>query len=268
MEQFLDTAAKLTNTSGENKRWGLQSNGAWFRDIGWIRSTGKQEFDSIIDPKTATFSQPEIVDIVQKFASDVYYADKIAPTPADLSGGANTINTGNCAMKYEGPWYFPQLNTADLRKESKQVDFDVVMMPKGADADRPHRGWAEGIALMAGDKVEAAWAFASFMGGEEGDKIYSETTGRMPNNLALLESFWLPKIQESFQVTNGKAFIEALKHSEVDVIGGVPRSKMWSEVVKPVGWDPLIGGSAKAADVLPQVDAGLQKLLDEYWANV
>jgi len=105
------------------------------------------------------------------------------------------------------------------------------------------------------------------MGGEEGDKIYSETTGRVPSNPALIESFWLPTIEERFQVKNGKAFIEAFKRSEIDVIGGVPRSLLWSEIVKPVAWDPLINGSASAADVLPAADAALQAKLDEYWAS-
>lgn len=267
-EEFLEIARKLTKTEGENKQWGIQANGNWFRDIHWIRSSGKTEFDSIVDPKKAQFTQDEIIEIVQKIASDWYYVDMIAPTPADLSSGANTIQTGNCAMKYEGAWFFPALNSPDLRSQGKNVPFDAVMMPIYKDQSRPHRGWAEGVAVMQGKKIEEAWKFASYMGGEEGDKIYSSITGRLPNNLALLESWWLPTIEEKFEVKNGKAFIEAFKRSQVDVVGGVPRSKMWSEVIKPVGWDPLIAGSAKAADVLPQVDAGLQALIDEYWASV
>ena len=267
-DEFMEIAQKLTNTSGEKKMFGLQANGSWFRDIGWIRGTGKQEFDSLIDPKKAQFNQPEIVEIVQKMAQDVIYTMGIAPSPADTSGGANTFQTGNCAMKYEGPWFFPALNSPDLRSQGKNVPFDAVMMPIYKDESRPHRGWAEGVVVMQGKKVEEAWKFASYMGGEEGDKIYCSITGRLPNNLALLESWWLPTIEEKFEVKNGKAYIEAFKRSQVDVVGGVPRSKMWSEVVKPVGWDPLIGGTAKAADVLPQVDAGLQALLDEYWASV
>ncbi|MFZ5818928.1 MAG: extracellular solute-binding protein [Chloroflexota bacterium] len=266
-EEFMEIAKKLTNTSGETKMFGLQSNGVWFRDIGWIRGTGKQEFDSLIDPKKAQFNQPEIVEILQKMAQDVIYTDGIAPSPADTSGGANTFQTGNCAMKYEGPWWFPAMNSPQLREEGKQIEFDVVLMPKMADADRPHRGWAEGIALLNSDNVEEAWGFASFMASEEGDKIYSETTGRMPNNLALLESFWLPTVQEKFQFSNAKAFIEAFKHSEVDVIGGVPRSKLNGEVVKPLAYDKLVNNSATAAQVLPEVDAAIQALLDEYWAS-
>jgi multiple sugar transport system substrate-binding protein len=268
LEEFLDAAEKLTDTSGDFRKFGLQANGSWFRDIQWIRSTGKQEFDEIVDPKKAQFNQPEIVEMLQLVAHDVYHSMKISPTPADLEGGANTIETGNVAMKYEGPWFFGRLNSPELRDENKQVEFDVVLMPQAADADRPHRGWAEGVTLPQSDNVEAAWGFASFMGGEEGDKIYSETTGRIPNSLDLVESFWIPTIKERFGVENGQVFIEAFKRSEVDVVGGIPRSKMWSEVVKPNGYDPMLGGSATAAEVLPKVDEELQKVLDEYWASV
>ena len=266
-EEFMEMAQKLTNLSGETKMFGLEANGNWFRDIGWIRGTGKQEFDSLIDPKKAMFNQPEIVDIVQKMAQDVVYNLKVSPSPADKEGGANAFNTGNCAMKYEGAWWLPRMNSPELRAENKHIPFDVVMMPKMADANRPHRGWAEGIALLKSDNVEAAWGFASFAASEEGDKIYSETTGRMPNRMDLVENWWIPTVQERFQITNAKAFVEALKVSEVDVIGGVPRSKLNAEIVKPLAYDKLVNNSATAADVLPEVDKAMQAMLDEYWAS-
>ncbi len=267
MEQFLEMAEALTNLDGERKMFGYQANGSWFRDIQWIRSTGQQEFDSLEDPKVAQFNQPAIVEMLQLVAYDVYHTLQISPTPADLEGGTNAIETGNAAMKYEGPWFFGRLNSPDLREEGKEIPFDVALMPQAADESRPHRGWAEGVALPQSDNVEAAWGFASFMGSEEGDKVYSETTGRIPNNLDLVESFWIPTIQERFQVENGQAFIEAFRRSEVDVVGGVPRSKMWSEVVKPVGYDPMLGGSATAEEVLPNVDEALQQVLDDFWAT-
>jgi multiple sugar transport system substrate-binding protein len=267
-EEFLEIAKKLTKTTGDVKQFGIQANGSWFRDIGWIRGSGEQEFDSIIDPKKAQFNQPKIVDIVQQVASDFYYDMGIAPSPADLSGGANSFQTGNCAMKYEGAWWFPTMNSPALRAENKQFEFDVVLMPKMDDPNRPHRGWAEGVALIKTNNVDNAWKFASFMASEEGDKIYSEITGRVPNNLELIDSFWIPTVQEKFQFSNAKAFVTAFKNSEVDVVGGVPRSLLWSEIVKPVGWDPLINGSAKAAEVLPKVDEALQAKLDEYWASL
>ncbi len=262
-DQFVEISGALTGEKNGQKRFGYQPNNNWFRDIHWIRSTGKREFDSLVDPKQATFNQPEIVEIVQLVAQSFAYERKIAPTAADLQGNANTINTGNAALKYDGPWFFGQLNSPDLRAENKQVDFDVVLMPQGADTTRPHRGWSEGVALFKSDRTDAAWAFASFAASEEGQKLYSGATGRMPNSLALTESFWLPQVQERYQLTNAKAFLDALKRAQVDVIGKLPRSKMWSEVVKPLAYDPLTNNSAKAADVLPKVDAALQKLLDE-----
>lgn len=267
-EEFLEIAQKLTMEKGGDKQYGLQSNGSWFRDIAYIRSTGAQEFDTLIDPKKAQFNQPEIVDIIQLMAQDVYYSMGIAPSPADLSGGANTFEVGACAMKYEGAWWFPKMNSPELRADGAEIPFDVVLMPKYKDEARPHRGWSEGVVVMNGDNPEDAWGFASYMGGDEGDQIYAEITGRIPGNFKAIDSFWLPMIKERFGVENGQAFVEALKHAEVDVIGGVPRSKMWSEVVKPEGYDPLMNNSATAAEVLPKVDAALQALIDEYWENV
>ncbi len=266
-EDFVSTAEALTSTDGDSKMYGYQANGIWPRDIHWIRSTGVQEFDDLVDPTTAMFDQPEIVEIIQMVAQDFMYAMGISPTPADLEGGTNTIDTGNAALKYEGAWFFPKLNTPELREEGKEIEFDVVMMPKMADESRPHRGWSEGVALPNSDLLEAAWDFVRFMGDSEGQEIYATITGRIPNSAAMVESFWIPTIEERFGVTNGQAFMQAFSRSEVDVIGGVSRGQMWNEVVKPVGWDPLLNNSASAAEVLPKVTEGVQALLDEYWAN-
>jgi multiple sugar transport system substrate-binding protein len=263
-DQFVETAKKLTDAG--KGLFGYQMNGNWYRDIGWLVLTGKREFDNIIDPKKAQFAAPEISQMLQTMAYDMAHTFKAAPSPADTSG-ANTINTGKCAMKYEGAWFLPQLNTQKLRDEKKEVAFDVVRMPKGAGAGRPHRGWGEGVIVTKSDKAEAAWNFAAYLVSEEGNKMYSEITGRIPSNLALAESWWVPRTKELYQIENGKAFIDAFKEGQIDVVSGVPRSKMWAEVVKPVGWDKLNNGSAKAAEVLPQVDAKLQALLDEYWKS-
>lgn len=266
-EDFLAKAEAVTKTDGDNKIFGLESNGNWVRDIHWIRGTGMQEFDELVDPKTAMFDQEAIAEVIQIMAQDVVFNMGVSPLPADVQTGANTIQTGNVAMKYEGPWFFPQLNSPELRESGNEVVFDVVLMPKQQDENRPHRGWAEGVAVPQTDNVDAAWAFVAYMGGEEGNKIYSTMTGRIPNDLALIESFWIPTIQERFGVQNGMAFVESIKRSEVDVIGGVSRTRMWTEVVKPEGWDRLTNNSATAAEVLPDVNAGVQALLDDYWAN-
>ena len=266
-DEFLSMAEQVTNLDGDNRMYGFQPSGIWPRDIHWIRSTGKQEFDQLVDPTTASFDQPEIIEIVQLLTQDLQYKMGISPTPADMSGGTNTIETGNAAMKYEGAWFLPNLNSPELRDAGAEVPFDVVMMPQYLDEDRPHRGWSEGVAVLNTDSVDAAWEYTAFMGGEEGQKIYSTLTGRLPNTEDLIHSFWIPTIEERFGVSNGAAFVEAFKRSEVDVIGGVSRGQMWNEVVRPVGWDPLLNNSATAAEVLPEVTKGVQALLDDYWSG-
>ncbi|MCX7707867.1 MAG: sugar ABC transporter substrate-binding protein [Anaerolineae bacterium] len=263
-EQFLETAKKLTDPA--KGLFGYQVNGNWFRDIGWILGTGKREFDSTIDPKKAQFSLPEIVERITTVSYELPHVHKVAPSPADTSG-ANTINTGKVAMKYEGPWFLPQLNSPKLREQGKEVPFDVVRMPKDKAPGRPHRGWGEGVVCTKSDRVEAAWRFASFLVSEEGNKMYSEITGRIPSNLQLAESWWVPRAKELYGIENGKAFLDAFKEGQIDVVSGVPRSKMWAEVVKPVAWDLINNGTAKPAEVLPKVDEKLQALLDEYWKS-
>ncbi len=75
-----------------------------------------------------------------------------------------------------------------------------------------------------------------------------------------------PQPQGSKRNVGGNRFIEANKNTQLDVVSGVPRSKMWAEVVKPAGYDPMLANSKKASEVLADVDAKLNKLLDEYWA--
>jgi ABC-type glycerol-3-phosphate transport system substrate-binding protein len=202
--------------------------------------------------------------MLQTMAYDMPWTFKTCPNPTDTSG-ANTINTGACAMKYEGPWFLPQLNTPALRDQKKEVVFDVVRMPKGAGAGRPHRGWGEGLCIPKTDKVDAAWDFASYLVSEEGNKTYCTMTGRIPSNLKLAQSWWLPMTKDQYGIENGQAFLDAFKEGQIDVVSGVPRSKMWAEVVKPTAWDVINAGTAKATDVLPKVDTALQKLLDDYW---
>lgn len=266
MDDFVEIAEQLTSGEGVNKTFGAWANGSWFRDIHYIRSTGEQEFDEIVDPKTATFSQPGITDALQLVAQDLVHSLGVAPSAADTEGGAVALESGNVGMKYEGAWYMPRMNTPELREAGDEVPFDVVMMPKGADGNRPHRGWSEGILLPKTDQVDAAWGLLSFLASEKGVETYATITGRLPNTPALFENFWLPTVQERFGIENGANFLEAFKRSEVDVIGGISRSQFWLEAVKPIGYDPLLNGSATAAEVLPAVDEAVQGMLDDFWA--
>jgi ABC-type glycerol-3-phosphate transport system substrate-binding protein len=156
-----------------------------------------------------------------------------------------------------------------LRDEKKDVPFDVVLMPKQQDGKRPHRGWVEGVVIMKTDAAReaASWECLKFMGGEEGQKIFSKLSGRMPNNPKLVESYYGPIIKQEYGVENYKALVTAFNNGVVDVVCGMNRAQFWNEAIKPIGWDPLLANKATAAEVLPKVDQAVQKMLDDYWAK-
>ena len=84
-------------------------------------TSGVREFDKLIDPTKVQFNQPEIVEMLQIMVSDVFNGDtRVSPTPADMEGGSNALETGNVAMKYEGPWFFGRLDNPELRDERQR----------------------------------------------------------------------------------------------------------------------------------------------------
>jgi ABC-type glycerol-3-phosphate transport system substrate-binding protein len=157
------------------------------------------------------------------------------------------------------------MNSPKLQEQKKGVAFDVVLMPKGADPKRRHRLVVSGLSVMKTNNADASWEFVKYATAEEGQETFSTMTGRMPNSVDLIQSFWIPNVQKMYGVENGRVFVDAFKESMPDVIGEIGRTKMWTEVVKPTAWDALLAGTATAADVLPKVDAGLQKMLDDFW---
>ena len=251
-DQFVEIAKKLTNA--DKRKFGYQMNGNWYRDIGWIVLAGKREFDNIIDPKKSQFGAPEI-------GADA--PDHGLRHGAHLQGRAQPgrhlrrQHHQHGRLRHEVrrpvvPASAQHPGTA-RRRRRKWPSTSCACRRARARAGRIAAG-AKASCVTKSDKAEAAWNFAAYLVSEEGNKMYSEITGRIPSNLALAESWWVPRTKELYGIENGKAFLDAFKEGQIDVVSGVPRSKMWAEVVKPTAWDVMNAGTAKAADVLPKVD--------------
>ncbi len=195
---------------------------------------------------------------------DMAHTFKAAPSPADTSG-AFTINTGACGMKYEGPWFMPQLNTTSLARPEERGAVRCGAHAEGRRFRPAASRLGRGRLRLQDRQVGSGLGISpSYLVSDEGNKLYCTTTGRMPSNLALAQSWWIPFTKTEYGVENGQAWLDAFKEGQIDVVSaGVPRSKMWAETVKPVAWDMLNNGTAKAAEVLPKVDAKLQPMLDE-----
>lgn len=145
-------------------------------------------------------------------------------------------------MKYEGPWWFPHGNTPTALKKTRRSTLMSCSCLSKPMANAP---------IVAGQKVWLSLpTLRSTLPGNfpslpqaKKDRSLLQKTGRIPNNYALVDSFWAPMVQKNHGLTNTKAFLTAFEKGEADVISGMPRSQYWNEVVKPVGWDPLIAGS-------------------------
>ena len=210
------------------------------------------------------FNQPEIVERITTMSYDMPHTLKVAPSPADTSG-ANTINTGKCAMKYEGPWFLPQLNSQKLRdaeEGSARSTSCSCRRPPASPAGRIAAG-AKASRVTKTDLAEAAWAFRRVPGERRRQQaVLRRSPAASRRTSTWRKSWWVPRTKELYQIENGQAFLDAFKEGQIDVVSGnVPRSKMWSEVVKPTAWDTINNGSAKPAEVFPQVDEKLNALL-------
>ena len=67
---------------------------------------------------------------------------------------------------------------------------------------------------------------------------------------------------QEVRVPNNDQWLKIAQNLEVDVIG-ISRATIWNECAKPIAWDPMVTGEKTAAEVLPELDACVQALLDD-----
>jgi ABC-type glycerol-3-phosphate transport system substrate-binding protein len=225
---------------------------------------GKKEWDTENEPTEANWLEPTVVEALEWQLYDCFNTIKCSPTPADMQGGANQLQTGSAAMKMEGAWFLPQMQGPTAAMEGG-VEFDVVAMPTGG-AGKVHMGFAHVQTLNAATKhKEEAWSLLKYIGDEKAQRVWSEMTGRQPNNPDFIEKFWVPKAKEDFNFQNAEAFVKAMDTGIVHVTG-LYDIEIYNEVFNPFR-DEVVAGYSRAADLLPGVNQALQDMIDEYWAS-
>jgi multiple sugar transport system substrate-binding protein len=263
-QEFRELAEKLTFEKDGVKIYGYYANTSYDRNVCWMRLNGEQEWDSVEEPKTATWLKPTIVEALQWQLYDTVNVLKCSPTPADMQGGANSIQTGNVAMKMEGAWHLPLMQGPKASKEGG-VRFDVVTLPKGKSGNPTHMGFAHIQTMNAvTDQVEAAWKLFKFTGDAKCQQHMAEG-GRQPNTPEFIEKFWVKLAKEQFGFENTQAFIDAMDTGVIQCTG-MSTTPIQLEVFNPFR-DALVAGDATAAELLPGVNKALQTMCDEYWAE-
>ncbi|MBC7077247.1 MAG: extracellular solute-binding protein, partial [Synergistales bacterium] len=263
-DEFKDLCVKLTYEKGGIKYYGYQSNTSYERLACWMRMNGEKEWDTENEPRKALWTQPTIVDALQWQLYECFNTLKVSPTPADIQGGTNQIQTGHAAMKMEGAWFLPQMQGPKAAVEGG-IRFDVVAMPKGKDGRR-HMGFAHVQTINAATRnLEAAWTLLKYIGDEKAQRLWSEMTGRQPNNPDFIERFWAPKAREQFNFENTQAFIDAMDTGIVHVTG-LYDITIYNEIFNPFR-DAVVAGKATVPELIDGVNKALQAMCDEYWAE-
>lgn len=261
--EFVETLRRLTRTESGVRYYGYQTNTSYERLACWMRLNGDKEWDTEIEPKRALWDQPRIVEALNFQLYDVINTIKASPTPAEMQGGTNQLQSGNVAMKMEGPWFMPQMMGPKAKREGG-TPFDVVMLPRGEGGRRAHMVFGHVLTLNRASKAkDAAWEFMKFAGGEGGQKHVAQG-GRQPVTPEFNERFWVPLAKQQFGLQNTSAFIKAFETGILHFAAEMNDLYLYNEVLKEA-FDKMIAGQATARDLIPAVNTRLQQILDEYW---
>lgn len=196
----------------------------------WIYDFGGRFVDNVYNPTKYMVDQPGFLNGV-KFRADLMLKYKVMPTPASLSqqGGVGTSDmfaNGRTAMIMSGIWKVPMF------RESKNLKWDVVMIPRVPGVPRAVVGGSSGYGIVTTSKhKESAWKLVKFLSGAEGQKLFAHTGLVQPSLKAVAQS---PDFLDGQDPKNKKMLLKAVDYS-IDV----PLAKNWKEVQNGVIYSEL-----------------------------
>ena len=264
-DEFVELTQKLTQEVGGVQYYGYQTNTSYERLACWMRLNGDKEWDQEIEPREARWDQPYIMDMINFQLYSVLNEIKVSPTPAMMQGGTNQLQSGNVAMKMEGPWFFPQM-VGEKAKREGGTPFDVVQLPLAPKGTRAHMVFGHVLTINGASKEkDAAWEFLKFAGGEGGQK-YVAQGGRQPVTPEFQEKYWVPDVEEKYGIKNTQAFIKSFETGILHLAGEIDDRYITNEVFGPAR-DKMVAGEATAYEVIPEMNKAIQEILDKYWAE-
>lgn len=267
MDHFYDMMLRLSHGEGAERTYGYQPRSGYFLSIPWLRNGGGHEWGrEDIDPTKATFTDPRVVEGVQKMWYDLMYVHRAAPTPAQRSQGI-TINQGKAAMFLSGSWDLPSM--WGPKAPGGGVTFDVVRVPKGK-AGRAEYSGTSGVAISGTTRhVEAAFEFQKFVITDEAQEEVAKG-GRMPGVLGAIRRVWAPMVRQLYQFENTEAFAKSFEEGQwlatPVFTAGAGYGKIETEAILP-DWQRMEAGEVNAAEALASINRKVQVILDQYTAE-
>lgn len=269
-EDFQSAIEKLTHEDGGTRYYGWAQaggwNGAYGRCCAFMRRNGHVEWDSVIEPKTADWDNEDISSALQFLIYDAI-KNQWSPSPDIIAGGGVGVDTGRCAMVFEGPWYMPRL-WGELATTEKGVNFDVAEPPVGSSGRNTTFGHVHGHCMTDGSQnKDGGWELIKFILGDEGQNIIAQG-GRMSGSPENIDKIWGPIASKTYNFTNVEAFSNGMREGATPLIMG-EGSPIHAYGGGPITalWDKLLGQQQEAAEALKIANEEIQAVLDQYWKD-
>ena len=267
LNDFQETARKLTRQLDGKQVYGYQWNSGYLRNAPWWRMNAVMEWDRIAEPKKANWSAGAVIEAYQYQLYDSQYKLQIAPTQAMLDADANynRIEFGGAAMKVEGPWFLPRMWGSQAKRDGG-TQYDVQLLPTGKLGKKLHMNLIEGQGMIKQSKdKDAAWDVMKWIGSDNGQKRIAEG-GRMCNVPDTNRRFWLPNVKQKYNVANADAFLKAIEGATINLVGEVTENVINRDAGLSAAITSIRDGKVTAKEALEQTQPKIQQLLDSYWA--
>jgi len=265
-EDFQIAVEQLTHKEGNDTYYGYaEQNAYYFMWVTPARKDGLLEYDRIVEPTKAMWTQPGIVDAMQWYAVDTIQ-NGWQPDPSVMAGGGISVWSGRVALGWDGNWRLPQLWGPMAVKEGG-INYGVTLVPKGSSGKSESHPFVHGHVIAKTSKhPDAAWDFLSFILDEPGQTIIAGGA-RACGRPELVDKIWAPIVAERYNVDNPGAFARALEQGRSLPIAGQGadmNALAAAGAPMPLARDKMIEGTP-AKEALEEMNAGIQAILDTYW---
>ena len=273
LDDFIQTAKELTvKQGGKTVQYGYQANyDDYLRNIGWMRLGGHVEATPLVKPKKANFADPLVTKGLQTQWGDM--PNKMGssmPRGALLAGGGQYgnytygIQNGLVAMKYEGPWFMPNL-VGKIATKKGGLPFDVVSMPRGKEWHAARL--VHGHTIVSQSKhPEAAWEFLKHVWSDQGQRRIAEG-GRTCNAPDAIRKIWLPVASKLYGFKNTEAWMTTMAKGEITQVGGVTPDQIGLKGGFNAACDAISNGSQTASQAFGAANPQAQALYDAWWRS-
>jgi len=262
-DAFVEMCGELNNDTGDPETMSFGCNlGFWPNDaFAWL--FGQDLYpDSAYETGFAEEAYLDSEAAIKGFQArqDMVWDLNYMPDPAqtDAMGGGDIYLNEKVAMHLTGGWGWWNYNEVDF-------NWGAAALPYGGP-DRRCVVFTDPWMLSAHtDHPDEAWEFLKYLASPEVQKGFMELTGAPPARISLAEG-WYKQFPTMTPEEVRELHLGALKHGRESPNHLLVRFDQLNQVVN-AAVDPIVNNEAKAADVLPDANAQLEKALQSIKAE-